>query len=242
VSKSVVDHLTNRFLSQILRGDWSEGERLPTERALADDYAASRTSVRAAIGRLVQWRVIKTRQGSGAVALPRNRWRAEVLAYALGDLLQREAWQELAPIAQDAIALRRGLMVDQMARAARRVQPGQLERARGLVQQAWDIREDMAAFARIDRRVIPSVLEVAQMYASLWLMNALATPYLAVMVEVVKGARVPDSYLAKHLAVFDAVESGDSAAARSAMADYLHDVDVEILASLPEQLRSVLST
>lgn len=238
MSSSVVDQLTNRFLSSILNGEWPEGERLPTERALADAEDASRTSVRAAIGRLVQWRVVKTRQGSGAVALPRNRWRADVLASVLGDLMSRGAWPELAPIATDAIALRRGLLVDQMGRAARRVKPGELDEARALAREAWEVRDDMAAFARIDRLVLPIVLQVAGMYASLWLMNALATPYLAVMVDVVQDARVPDSYLEKHLAVFDAVEAGDSEGARRAMSDYLSDVDSEILASLPAELRA----
>jgi DNA-binding FadR family transcriptional regulator len=241
VSNSVVDHLTNVFLSRIIQGDWPEGERLPTERALADEQDASRTSVRAAIGRLIQWRVVKTRQGSGAVALPRNRWRADVLANVLGDLLVRGEWAELAPIASDAIALRRGLMVDQMGRAARRVRPGQLDRARELAQEAWELRDDMAAFARTDRLVIPVVLEAAEMYASLWLMNALATPYLAVMVEVVQGARVPESYLEQHLAVFDSVEAGNVDGARAAMDSYLRAVDAEIMASLPDDLRAKLA-
>ncbi len=152
--------------------------------------------------------------------------------------MSRGAWPELAPIATDAIALRRGLLVDQMGRAARRVKPGELDEARALAREAWEVRDDMAAFARIDRLVLPIVLQVAGMYASLWLMNALATPYLAVMVDVVQDARVPDSYLEKHLAVFDAVEAGDSEGARRAMSDYLSDVDSEILASLPAELRA----
>src|SRR5437763_7451641 len=54
------------MLGQIIRGDFVPGERLPGERELAQQYGANRTTLRAAIAKLEQSKLVTVRQGQGA--------------------------------------------------------------------------------------------------------------------------------------------------------------------------------
>jgi GntR family transcriptional repressor for pyruvate dehydrogenase complex len=69
---SVPDHVFARLSEAILSGAYAPGERLPAQRALAADLQVNMASVREALGRLEQLRLIDVRHGDGARVLD---WR-----------------------------------------------------------------------------------------------------------------------------------------------------------------------
>ncbi|RAS35348.1 FadR/GntR family transcriptional regulator [Paraburkholderia bryophila] len=65
------DKIYGDILNRIVEGEYKEGERLPTEHALAERFATSRPTVREALARLRADGVIMTRHGSGTTVARR---------------------------------------------------------------------------------------------------------------------------------------------------------------------------
>jgi GntR family transcriptional regulator, transcriptional repressor for pyruvate dehydrogenase complex len=63
----VVDRIYREVLASIIAGEFREGDKLPTEIALTERFAASRPAIREALARLRADGVTVTRQGSGTV-------------------------------------------------------------------------------------------------------------------------------------------------------------------------------
>jgi GntR family transcriptional regulator, transcriptional repressor for pyruvate dehydrogenase complex len=69
---SVPDHVFARLREAILAGHYRPGERLPPQRALAADLGVNMASVREALGRLEQLRLVEIRHGDATRVLD---WR-----------------------------------------------------------------------------------------------------------------------------------------------------------------------
>ena len=63
----LVDRVYREVLGSIVAGEFREGDKLPTELALAERFAASRPTIREALSRLRADGVTSTRQGSGTI-------------------------------------------------------------------------------------------------------------------------------------------------------------------------------
>ena len=61
----LVDRVYREILGSIMAGEFSEGDKLPTELALTERFAASRPTIREALSRLRADGITSTRQGSG---------------------------------------------------------------------------------------------------------------------------------------------------------------------------------
>ena len=70
-STGLPDKIYGDILSRILEGEYKEGERLPTEHALAERFETSRPTVREALARLRADGIIVTRHGSGTTVARR---------------------------------------------------------------------------------------------------------------------------------------------------------------------------
>lgn len=64
-SSSLADRVYSDILARIVKGEFAEGQKLLTEQALAERFAASRPTIREALSRLRADGIIATRQGSG---------------------------------------------------------------------------------------------------------------------------------------------------------------------------------
>ena len=233
---SVVGELARALLKSVLDGQFPPGSRLPPERDLALRHGVARVSVRAALHRLIAWRVVATRQGSGATVLPRREWTADALAPVLRHALASGDLLALVPLVRDGLELRRSLVLDLVERAAGQVPRGGLDGARRVVREAWSARADGPRFVRIDREILPHLLEAAAMWPSLWLINSLAPSYLAAVEDITAALSVPASYERAHLAMLDAIEAGDGAEARRLFGAYLDELDRSLVASWPAEV------
>lgn len=65
------DQLYERILARIVRGEFAEGERLPSEIRLCDEFGVSRPVVREALSRLQADGLVVSRQGSGSYVMRR---------------------------------------------------------------------------------------------------------------------------------------------------------------------------
>jgi len=70
-STGLVDRVYREILDSIVKTGFAEGQKLPTEQALAEQFATSRPTIREALSRLRADGIIATRQGSGTVIVRR---------------------------------------------------------------------------------------------------------------------------------------------------------------------------
>lgn len=109
---SVPDHVFAQLREAILSGRYRPGERLPSQRALAADLKVNMASVREALGRLEQLRLVEVRHGEPTRVLD---WRR---SGGLEALVLRGSFEE--GLAGDLFEARRLLLVEAARLAAER--------------------------------------------------------------------------------------------------------------------------
>jgi DNA-binding FadR family transcriptional regulator len=240
--RSAVDEVVEALFSTILDGSWPPGTRLPTERELAAQFDASRSTIRSAIARLIEWRVVVTRQGSGARVLERRSWKADVTPYVFYHLVGTGEFEQLGRLFQDGFFFQRFLVLGLMEQAAGDLEGSDLSSVRALVDRAWEHREDPARFMKYQRQILPEILERAGRMTSLWFLNSIATPYLGTMAAIARSAEIPDSFSDLLYDTIDALEDGDAARARASYEAALDDIDQAIRDALPAPLAKELES
>jgi len=77
------EQIVEKLINYILKGGIRSGEKLPAERALASEFNVNRTTLREALKKLEQLKLITIRQGQGATVADLNNASIEVLFYLL---------------------------------------------------------------------------------------------------------------------------------------------------------------
>ena len=80
--QSLADETHRQLLLQLEMGLWRVGEKLPTEKALAESFGVSRPILREALARLKADGRVESRQGAGAVVAERNK----ISAFRIADV------------------------------------------------------------------------------------------------------------------------------------------------------------
>ncbi|MCA9668395.1 MAG: FadR family transcriptional regulator [Myxococcales bacterium] len=230
------------MVAQIVSGHYSSGARLPAERELAQVLGASRATLREALRRLSEWRLVEARRGSGVVVRPQRDWSFNVLpAYLRLGVSGARARQLIV----DLMAVRRALTLDLLvAAAARAAAPAGraagslalIDDAWAICQRAWAARDDRQRFLLLDFAVLRRVLEAGDFMPAVWLLNDLGDVYLELAQLVAEATETAPDYLDVYRAVFDAIEAGDIDSARRLLGAYLERTDADLLAAL-EPLR-----
>jgi DNA-binding FadR family transcriptional regulator len=109
----VSDDVFRRLTEEILSGRYEPGEKLPTQRALAKDLGVNIASVREAVKRLEQLRLVEVRQGD---AMRVADWRTAVGLDLLAHLMFRAGGMDQAML--DSLMEARTLMLAESARLA----------------------------------------------------------------------------------------------------------------------------
>ncbi len=214
-----------RLLAGIVTGRYPAARHLPSERELARSLGASRPTLREAMRRLAEWRLIDVRHGSGVLVRAPGDWAFDVLPAYLrfgGTTLGPKG---LARILVDLLTMRRALIVDLYELTAGRVRPGGLDGLRRTVDRAWAARGDLPVFLREDFEISRGLLYTAEFLPPLWLLNSIAEPYFSLAEMLAGTAPLPPDYVRVHGRAFDAVERGDGRAAARLMDRYFEGYD-----------------
>ncbi len=166
---SVPDHVFAQLREAILTGRYRPGERLPSQRALAADLQVNMASVREALGRLEQLRLVEVRHGEPMRVLD---WRRSggLEALALRGKLD-------APLLVDLFEARR-LLLSQSARlAAERRSAAQLASLRELARAVESAPDDRAALLA-DWEFMATLVEASGNLVFQLVMNSVRELYL----------------------------------------------------------------
>jgi DNA-binding FadR family transcriptional regulator len=213
--KSLVDAVVEQLREQLTDGEWSVGDRIPTEHVLADQLGVGRNTVREAVRVLVHAGLLESRQGNGTFvrstadpsAVLRGMQHAGVLdVLELRVALETEA-ARLAAVRRDEDDLRAlRAALDRLNEQGDRAADADLDFHRGIVEATHN-----AAFTEVYR------FFSAQVHESL--------------VTSLGDHQLPPIDLVAHAALVDAIEAGEPTTAEQA-ARALLQVPIDVVREL----------
>jgi DNA-binding FadR family transcriptional regulator len=198
----VVDELSH----QIIGGGLADGDVLPTEPALCEQFGFSRTVVREALKLLEQRGLVRVEQGRGTTVEPRSSWDLldpEVLRIAL-------AYDYDLSLLDDLISVRRVLEQQMAAAAAGRLTEAELEQLAGRIQEMESSYGDYERFREADNAFHAIIMrasgnEIGQTIVRVIHRYGGVTPPLATGASKANLRRTA----AEHRGILDALAQGD---------------------------------
>lgn len=167
---SLPDQVFARLREAILSGVYSAGERLPPQRALAAELNVNMATVREALGRLQQLRLVQTRHGDGTRVLD---WRR---SGALEALVLGGAGEP--SVVGDLFEARRLLLVEAARLAAARRTPEQARELRELAAALERARDDPHTALLADWEFMAALVEAAGNVVFQLILNSVRALYL----------------------------------------------------------------
>lgn len=226
---NIADAIFEDLRAQILKGVLKPGERLMGERELATSFGTNRNTLREAVRKLEQARLVTVRHGRGVMVsdFRRNGTLELVEPFLRSGPDMRELMQMLEDILTPRV-----LLIEHATRlAARRAEPVDVQRLNELGELL------ITAFAANDAKVVAkgslrwldALVDAGHSTANRWIAN----PFLQALRELLD--RLPAIWILEpsfpaHLReVVRAIEAGDENAAGQAVRDYYTRVDAQLL-------------
>lgn len=216
-----------RIEADLAAGRWALGERLPGERALAEQLGVSRPSVREAIRILEAMGIIRTAVGSGpdagAVVVGRP-------AAGLGAAVRLHVASGTLPV-RDVVATREALETWAAGHAADRVArapvaaDGLLGEARRLLAAMSDPALDVETFVRLDQDFHGELVRLGgnQLVEAILvgLRSAISGYVMQGAGRLASWSATAQRLCAEHAGILEAVAAGDPAAAQRAVSRHI---------------------
>jgi GntR family transcriptional repressor for pyruvate dehydrogenase complex len=221
LSAQIIRSLTEYFFS----GSMLAGNRLPSERQLAETLGVSRSAVRDAIQSLGLLGVVEIRQGdgtylrnSGSELLPR------VIEWGLF-LGERRVF--------DLIEARQQIEVSLAGLSARRRDDAELQTLESLIEQ-MDAAESAADFVALDVQFHAAIGAAAKNTVLSDVLSNITSLIRVWMTRSIKAAGETSTSNAEHRAILAAIASGDPRAAQSAMRTHMKRAEQRLKRSIGE--------
>jgi GntR family transcriptional repressor for pyruvate dehydrogenase complex len=232
VSNNIAATIFRDLRKQILTSQLQPGQRLPGERELAAKYGTNRNTLREAVRKLEQSRLVTVRHGQGVtVADFRKTGTMELLSPFLEGAPDMT---EVAHILEDILPAR--LMVIEFASrlAVRRADKDDLQRLRDITDlliAAFD-RGDPMVIAHGFQRWLDGLIDAGHSVAVRWIANPFLEAYRDLM-DRFPMLWVLEPSFPNHLSEFiEALEAGDEERAIGVTRNYYSRVDGAFMATL----------
>lgn len=226
----VYEQVTEQIQNMIVSKELKKGDRLPSERDLAEQLEVSRASVREALRALQIIGLIEVRQGEGSfIAQDFEKTLFQPLSVMF--MLQDSKPEEI-------IQLRKIIEVETAYLAAQRATDEEIEKLRELIERLKVLKDldDEEASVETDKKLHYYIAETSK--------NKLLSNVLSVISELmdkfIKDARGmiltdeknKDVLIHQHEAVFKGIEARDPEAAARAMEDHIQLIITDYLDKL----------
>ncbi|MFE2379700.1 FadR/GntR family transcriptional regulator [Streptomyces sp. NPDC059398] len=197
---SLVDTVVQQLRDQLAGGEWSVGDRIPTEHDLAEQLGVGRNTVREAVRVLVHAGLLESRQGNGTFVRSTADPSAVLRTMSHAGVL-------------DILELRVALETEAARLAAVRREAADLE---GLREALATLHEQGDRAADADLAFHLGVVEATHNATFAEVYRFFSTQMHESLVAALGDREMPPIDFAAHEALVDAVESGDPAAAEQA--------------------------
>src|SRR5690349_22594280 len=173
--QSVSDHVFGRLRDAVVRGRYTPGDALPSERELAQTFEVNRHAIREALRRLQQLGLVKVSQGGATRVLDWRRNAGLDLALGAGtDVLP------VATIERDVMEMRACIGADAARLCAMRADEKGREAIRNAVDDYAAAAPDLVAMAQADLAFWRRIVEASGNVAYLLAYNSLTGGELAI--------------------------------------------------------------
>jgi GntR family transcriptional regulator, transcriptional repressor for pyruvate dehydrogenase complex len=218
--------IARRLLDYFLSGQVEPGERIPSERRLAEALGVGRSLVREALKSLHLLGLLEVRQGDGTYL---KRTDSELLPQVIewGLLLGERP-------ALDLVEAREHLEVVVAGLAAERRDAQALDDLRQLLATMRESSDDPVQFVEAD---VGFHLRVAEAAGNVVLSDMLSGVRALLRVwirRVIEAAGETGPSYREHLPIFEAIERGDRAAATAAMAAHMEGASARLKATISQ--------
>lgn len=208
---TLADTAVEAIRSEILAQRWVLGEKLPNEASLSSMLSVSRGTIREAVRVLVSQGYLETRQGSGTYV----RSTADVGRPL--DMARRAGLR-------DQFEARLALEVEAARLAALRHTPEVISQLRALLVARGNYDgEDKVTFIERDLAFHKAAIAASQNRAMIEIYDFFSMSITGT-IESTLGAEIPEPNMQAHVAIVDAIESGDPEAAGLAVRRFMAPV------------------
>ena len=213
------------LLARILGGDLAPGTRLPAERELAASFGTNRNTLREAIRKLEQGRLVSVRQGRGVTV--EDYRRVATLDVLAPYLLHARDAAERVRVVVDLLFARTQVVEMAVATAAGRAGPEDVTRLRQVASELVAHFEglDRAALVRTEFAWLDALVTCSHSLAVRWTANTLLGVYRQLMERFPAMWVVEPSYPDYLHDVIAAIARGDAKGAAALTRDYYDRTD-----------------
>lgn len=216
VRTTLTTDICRQMVSHLIRGVWSEGEKIPPERELCQTLGVGRASVREALKALEVMGMIETRLGDGTYVCKRSEFFSKPLLWAIASHSGTDARQ----LIEARLLIETGLA----GLAAQYATDEDIERISEQLEQMQKAKMNPQEFVQAD---VNFHLAIGQAAQNNILMNALQLIRNLLhqwILGAVKAEGVADKACRQHKRILLAIKNRDSSAARREMNRHLQDM------------------
>jgi GntR family transcriptional repressor for pyruvate dehydrogenase complex len=205
--------ICRKLVDQLARGDWKEGNRIPSERELGQRLNVGRASLREALKALEIMGMIETRSGEGMFVSAKSEFLARPILWAITE----GGHVELSEL----IEARKLMEVELSALAAARATEDDLEKIREHLDKMEAAIENPDIFFVSDLNFHLAIAEAAHNRILLRAVQLIRNLMRQWMADAARLPGTPRLAFGQHRAVFLAIKEKNQAAARATMAEHL---------------------
>jgi len=205
--------ICRKLVTHLLRGDWTEGDRVPAERELCQQLGVGRASLREALKALEIMGMIETRLGEGTFVCARSEFLSRPLLWAITGSNEADT--------HELVEARKLIEVEMAGLAAERADADELkaigkclddmELTKGRPEQFLeaDLNFHLAIGTAAHNRILMNALHLIRNLLRQWIG------------QTVQLNTVPDEAQEQHSQIFMAIAKRNPAAARETMKKHL---------------------
>ncbi|HEY7415821.1 MAG TPA: FadR/GntR family transcriptional regulator [Ktedonobacteraceae bacterium] len=225
-SVKVFEQVAGQIEKRILDGELRSGDRLPTERELAEQFQVSRTAVREAMKMLAQKGLVDMRPGRGTIVIDGAH---EAMQHSIG-LVMKLKLGEVGG-SDNLVEVREILEVEIAGLAAARATAKEIAVMREAVNVMDESLDDADAFIAADNNFHAALAEATQNTLILILVNSIVHLLSEQRKQIFETGDGPLRGQIHHKRILESIVKHDPAAARAAMRAHLQQVREDVSAS-----------
>jgi GntR family transcriptional repressor for pyruvate dehydrogenase complex len=218
-SQKVFEQVAVQIEQRILTGELRNGDRLPTERELAEQFHVSRTAVREAMKILSQKGLVEMRPGRGTIVIDGSR---AAMQNSIG-LVMKLKLNEVGG-SDNLVEVREMLETEIAALAAARASTQDIE----AMQQMVDLMEthinDADLFIEADNRFHAALAQATHNELIVMLVNSIVHLLSEQRKQIFQVEGGPQRGQVHHKHILECIMQHDPSAARAAIRAHLHQV------------------
>ncbi len=212
------DTIADRLLEAILSGQFQEGDPLPSERDLGEQFGVSRTVVREAIRSLTTKGVVEVRSGRGVRVV---RLDMAPVTEAMSLLLRGSTDLNFVKVHE----VRTMLETHFAMLAAQRANDAEIAELDRIVDSMEEAVDDIEATSQLDVEFHRAIAKSADNELYLVLLDSIGTLLLQIRLATLAIPHHPAKVINEHRRIIEAIKLHDAELARTQMEDHLANVE-----------------